>query len=62
MKRKGIGFYVCIGTEWGGFRIDLGYGLRVVLGWFAISFTNYDIDWMIGIMAEELNNLKENKE
>lgn len=54
MKSRGMGFYICICNKWGGFRIDTGYGLRIVLGWFAIAFTSYDIDWVFVAMAKEL--------
>ena len=58
MKSKGIGLYICVGSIWGGFRIQTDLGLRIVLGYLVIAFTSYDIDWVIGVMARKLEKKK----
>ena len=56
-KSKGLGFYISIGNKWGGFFIETGnmVGLRIVLGWVAIDFALYDIDWLLGAMSREID-------
>lgn len=53
----GLSLYVAVG-QWGGLHfIPSRLGLRIVVGWVGVNLCNYDVDRLIGLMANRIETL-----